>query len=117
MPSDLPEGARVYWRRLVNILDALNLIHEADAIAIKDLAICLLRLQECEADLTRRGLLIKGDHGVMTKNPSATLARYYRQSIYRLLGEFGLSPVSRARIFGDVQADAHNDELERILSG
>jgi P27 family predicted phage terminase small subunit len=73
-------------------LDAL------DQVALRDYLVCWQRLNECEADIAKRGILVKGYRGGLTKNPSVALARQYREHLLAWSKELGLTIGSRARL-------------------
>lgn len=92
--------ARRAWRRIVPILDAQGLISTVDLTILADLCICEARIDQCERDITRRGVSIVGDkgQGYPVKNHSITAAAQYRTQLRFLVAELGLTPSSRGRL-------------------
>ena len=110
----MPKAAKAEWRRILPILDRAGIVTEVDGAALADYCLCCVRLAEAEADITTRGLLVDGDRGKV-KNPSAQLARQYRQALTKWVELFGLAPGPRGRLNIEPPAAAW-DELDRILA-
>src|SRR5689334_12400495 len=62
-PSNLPPAAKKEWARVSEALDELGLLTHLDRAALADYCLCWARLQECEDDITKRGVLVDGDRG------------------------------------------------------
>lgn len=89
--------ARAEWAGVVGPLHALGVLSgQLDYRAIMDYCVCCARLDECERDISIRGVVCEGLHGVMVKNPSVTAATQYRGQLRALLTHLGLSPNARA---------------------
>lgn len=95
-PGGLPDDAQAAWRRIAPLLAERGLLTELDVEAARDMCLCVARLREAEALVKKNGLLVEGARGSKVKNPAATLAREYRQDLYRWSSKFGLTPVDRA---------------------
>lgn len=91
------EVARREWRRVVPVLKYTAGLAAVDAAALQDYCICVARIDQCERDLSRHGLLMQGERG-MQKNGSATIVSQYRAQYKIYLREFGLSPSARVGI-------------------
>lgn len=97
-PSWLSDEVLVLWDTLVpQLAEDIDLL-PCDAPALADLLLCQHRLTQCEADITQRGLVVKGHRGQLVKNPAASLARAYRDSLQRARASFGLTPLSRLKV-------------------
>lgn len=92
-PSLLPKAANV-WDRLLPLVRGIQPEH---AEAFADLCNCAYRLERLERRIEREGIIIKGAVGTR-KNPALQVAREYRQAFSRMCEQFGLTPVSSARI-------------------
>jgi P27 family predicted phage terminase small subunit len=90
-PTWLRGEARKEWDRIVPILDAANLLTQVDRSSLADYCVCWARLCEAEADIAKRGLLIKGRRDALVKNPSVQLARQYRVGLQRWCAMLGLT--------------------------
>jgi len=97
MPAGLPSDVRKLWKDLVPVLDGIEILSSVDASALADFCVCLARLQQCEKDISERGILVDGERG-MVKNPSCQLARQYRVSVQAWASQFCMTPVARARL-------------------
>ena len=114
MPRDLPPAARLEWRRVVPILTTFKILSPVDRRALADYCLCAARLDECEADISARGLLIDGERGKV-KNPAAQLARQYRTELRQWCKSFGLTPDSRGRMNLPTEPDDSDDDFARLL--
>jgi P27 family predicted phage terminase small subunit len=97
-PSDLTPAAAQEWERITSLLRERKSLDALDQAGLHDYLICWQRLQECEADIGRRGVLVKGYRGALTKNPSVALARQYRESLLAWSKEFGFTLGARSRL-------------------
>lgn len=85
------------WRRIVPILEVAAGIGEVDHTTVKDLCICVARIDQAERDLSERGLMVTAERGTV-KNGAATIATQYRGQLARYIRELGLSPSARTSI-------------------
>ncbi|MER6052975.1 phage terminase small subunit P27 family [Streptomyces sp. NPDC001793] len=89
--------ASVEWRRVVPILEVAAGIGEVDHTTVKDLCVCVARIDQAERDLSERGLMVTAERGTV-KNGAATIAGQYRTQLARYIRELGLSPSARTAI-------------------
>lgn len=89
--------ARREWQRVVPVLRHTAGLAEVDAQILADYCICVARVDQCERDISTRGMLIEGERG-WQKNGSTTVAGQYRQQLRSYIGELGLSPSARGRL-------------------
>lgn len=85
------------WRRIVPILEVAAGIGEVDHTTVKDLCVCVARIDQAERDLSERGLIVTAERGTV-KNGAATIAGQYRTQLSRYIRELGLSPSARTSI-------------------
>lgn len=85
------------WRRVVPVLEVAAGIGEVDHATVKDLCVCVARIDQAERDLSERGLMVTAERGTV-KNGAATIAGQYRSQLARYIGELGLSPSARGRL-------------------
>ena len=97
-PKGLPAAARREWERITALLRQRNCLDALDQAALRDYLVCWQRLNECEADIAARGILVKGYRSALTKNPSVALARQYREHLLAWSKELGFTIGSRARL-------------------
>ncbi len=95
-PDGLPDDAQKVWRRIAPLLAERGLLTALDVETLRDLCLCAARLREAEALVKKNGLLVDGYRGSKVKNPAATMAREYRQDLYRWAAKFGLTPGDRS---------------------
>src|SRR4051794_35878305 len=79
-PNDLNVEGIHEWKRITGLLRDRNALDGLDQAALRDYLVCWQRLQDCEADIGKRGVLVKGARGLV-KNPSLQIAKSYRESM------------------------------------
>lgn len=89
--------ARREWQRVVPVLKFTAGLAEVDVSALQDYCVCVARIDQCERELSRNGLLMQGERG-MQKNGATTVVSQYRAQYKIYLREFGLSPSARVSI-------------------
>lgn len=105
------EIARREWRRVVPVLKHTAGLAAVDAAALQDYCICVARIDQCERDISRRGMLIEGERG-WQKNGATTVVSQYRAQYKIYLREFGLSPSARVGISPPGDDDDGNDAFD-----
>lgn len=106
-PKMLSKEERDEWNRVTSLLKQRGLLDRLDQVALHDYLKCWTRLRECEAEVSRDGLTVRTERGVV-KNPACTLATQYRASLLAWSKELGLTIGSRLRM---------NWEAHRIDNG
>jgi P27 family predicted phage terminase small subunit len=91
------EVARREWRLVVPVLKHSAGLADVDTRLVTDYCICVARIDQCERDISTRGMLIKGERG-WQKNGSTTVVGQYRTQLRTYIGELGLSPSARTRL-------------------
>ncbi|MGW3872594.1 phage terminase small subunit P27 family [Streptomyces sp. NPDC005055] len=89
--------AATEWDRVVPVLAISAGLGAVDATVVQDLCVCVARIDQCERELSRHGLLVTAERGTV-KNGAATIAGQYRTQLAWYVLELGLSPSSRAAI-------------------
>ncbi len=89
--------ASAEWQRIVPVLKYTAGIGDVDTAVLRDYCICVARIDQCEREISRNGLLMQGERG-MQKNGATTIVGQYRSQLARYIGELGLSPSARGRI-------------------
>ncbi|MFD7081647.1 phage terminase small subunit P27 family [Streptomyces sp. NPDC059918] len=102
------EMASEEWRRIVPILEVSAGIGEVDHSTVKDLCVCVARIDQCERELSERGLMVTAERGTV-KNGAATIAGQYRSQLARYIRELGLSPSARTAITAPQPYDSDDD--------
>lgn len=91
------EVARREWRRVVPVLKYTAGLAAVDVAALQDYCVCVARIDQCERDISRNGMLMQGERG-WQKNGATTVVSQYRAQYKIYLREFGLSPSARVGI-------------------
>lgn len=86
--------ARAVWQRVVPVLDASGVLSTLDLDLLTDVCVTVVRLRQCERDISISGLRLEGDRG-QVRNPNVVSAKQYRDQLRYLAGQLGLSPVER----------------------
>ena len=82
------------WARVVPVLLQSIGLGNPDYSVVVDMCICVARLEWCEHELSREGLIVMGQRGPC-KNPMTTVASQYRTQLKTYIRELGLSPSAR----------------------
>jgi P27 family predicted phage terminase small subunit len=91
--------------RVVTLADQQSLGFFADAISM---------FHEAEQDIDERGKNVPGRGGVPVRNPSFMVRKDERDFIYRMGGQFGLTPAARASLVAPPPPD--DAGIEALLS-
>lgn len=97
------------WARVVPVLKHTAGLAAVDATVVLDYCVCVARIDQCEREISERGLLWRGERG-MQKNGATTIVGQYRQQLARYVGELGLSPSARGRLTPP-EADPDDDDI------
>jgi P27 family predicted phage terminase small subunit len=89
------EVARREWRRVVPVLKHSAGLAEVDFTLAQDYCVCVARIDQCERDVSLRGMLMEGERG-WQKNGATTVVSQYRAQLKVYIRELGLSPSARA---------------------
>jgi P27 family predicted phage terminase small subunit len=105
------EVARREWRRVVPVLRVAAGLAEVDAMILTDYCVCVARIDQCEREISRRGLLQLGERG-WQKNGATTIVGQYRTQLKAYIGELGLSPSARGRMTPPKGDDDEDDPFD-----
>jgi P27 family predicted phage terminase small subunit len=89
--------AKAAWRAVVPVLDQQGILATIDAEALTDYAVLVARKDQAERDISRRGLNVEGERGLV-KNPSVSALNGIRSALRDLRTKLGLTPLDRDRI-------------------
>jgi len=98
------------WTELVPILMQLGTLTTADGEALATLCEVYAATQACLLELRATGPVMRTDLGGVKPNPAGPLYRGLVSLQASLMGEFGLTPTSRARLGG--KEEKPSDEVE-----
>ena len=88
------EVARREWRRVVPVLERVAGLAAVDASLLHDYCVCVARIDQCERELSKHGMLLAGERG-WQKNGATTIVSQYRAQLKVYIRELGLSPSAR----------------------
>lgn len=91
------EVASAEWQRIVPVLRYTAGVGAVDTQVLLDYCVCVARIDQCEREISKNGLLMQGERG-WQKNGATTIVGQYRSQLARYIGELGLSPSARGRI-------------------
>lgn len=103
-PAEMPEpeGAAPavleVWRRVVAELDAMALAYPADQDALRCYCEAVVSHRRASEVLKNSGVLVKGIHGNLVRNPALQIQRDAAQTVRAFAQEFGLTPSARSSI-------------------
>lgn len=102
-PSYLSEEAGVCWDEILELLEPMRVVTLADGISLALMAEYLLQWKRATEDLKRYGrITVERDADgkpLKTKtSPWVKMQIDYGVLLFRLMGEFGMTPATRARI-------------------
>lgn len=108
-PDHLDEHAKEEWKRLVRILRHMQLLTEADYMALANLCQTYSTLVKAQRKLSEAGLLYKTQSGYVQQSPLLSIINTCIETITRLCREFGLTPSSRSRIQLSAESEQRGD--------
>src|SRR5512137_2246215 len=66
------------WNRVTPLLQRMGSATAIDAYLLREYAVCFARTQACEEQITREGLMVKGQReGSMVKHPLVSVSNAY----------------------------------------
>ncbi len=114
-PAHLDERARVKFAAMAEMLARHGVMTELDAGALARYAVVWCRWVEAEAEIKRRGPVVKTEGGNVIQNPFLSVANKCLLQMAQIESEFGMTPSSRSRIRTAEPAD-QADPFEDFLS-
>src|SRR5690348_3696816 len=97
-PSHLDARARARFTEMAEILARHGVMTELDTAALARYAVIWCRWVDTEADVKRRGPVVKTEGGNIIQNPFLSIANKCLLQMAQIESEFGLTPSSRSRI-------------------
>lgn len=113
MPSELDDEARAEWRRIVPELMAVGVLTVVDRGVLANYCMAWSRWLKAEKEIATGGITVSTEHG-LRKHPAISVAEGAQRIMLAFLQQFGLSPVSRARLT-TTRVDEKSD-LEKFLA-
>jgi P27 family predicted phage terminase small subunit len=97
-PGHLDERARARFTQMAQMLASHGVMTELDASALARYVIVWGRWIDAEAEVKRRGPVVKTEGGNIIQNPFLAIANKCLAQMAQIEVEFGLTPSSRSRI-------------------
>src|SRR5690606_3042075 len=114
-PDHLEEAARVKFSEMAQMLARHGVMTELDASALARYVVIWRRWLEAEAEVKRRGPVVKTSNDNIIQNPFLAVANKCLAQMAQIESEFGLTPSSRSRI-RMVEPAETSDPFEDFLS-
>ena len=114
-PLYLDQRAAARFVEMAALLARHGVMTELDAAALARYAVIWCRWVDTEAEVKRRGPVVKTEGGNIIQNPFLAIANKCLMQMAQLESEFGLTPSSRSRIRAAVPQGA-SDPFEEYLS-
>src|SRR3984893_10301717 len=114
-PAHLDERARAKFTAMALMLARAGVMTELDAGALARYAVVWCRWVDVEAEVKRRGPVVKTEGGNIIQNPFLSVANKCLLQMAQLESEFALTPSSRSRIRAVPPADPA-DPFEEYLN-
>ena len=105
------EVARREWRRIVPVLQKSTQVAAVDAQILHDYCVIVARIDQCEREISTRGMLMRGTRG-WQKNGATTIVSQYRAQLKTYIVQLGLSPAARAGITPQGDDDSEDDVFD-----
>lgn len=120
-PAWLNTEARREWRRIVPLLEQLNLLTKVDRSALAGYCQAYSRWRQAERILDAEGLtmdfLSNNGASYSQARPEVAIAQQSAKLMKTFLAEFGLTPASRTRISVPVKEPEKKDATRELLFG
>ena len=97
-PSHLDERARAKFVVMAELLARHGVMTELDTGALSRYVVVWCRWVDAEAEIKRRGPVVKTEGGNIIQNPFLAVANKYLLQMAQLESECGMTPSSRSRI-------------------
>ena len=112
-PGWLTPTAREIWDRTVSELEAMGLAFAADRDSLVVYVNAVVNHARAQQLLDQSGVLLKGEHGGVVRNPANTVVNHNAAIIARFAREFGLTPSARVGLTGE---PAEIEESRRVAA-
>jgi len=113
-PDHLDEPARRQWHHLVRILRRARTLKEGDYMTLGTLCQAYTTMATAQSNLARAGLLYKASNGNVQPSPFLAIVNQCTRTIIRICREFGLTPMSRARVEAAEAEDPAGPETDTL---
>ena len=114
-PDHLDERAKAKFTQVAEMLARHGIMTELDANAIARFAVVWCRWVDAEAEIKKRGPVVKTTADNVIQNPFLAVANKCLLQMAQIESEFGLTPSSRSRIRMEMPSDTV-DPFEEYLN-
>jgi P27 family predicted phage terminase small subunit len=97
-PPHLDAEAKKEWKRLCKLLLKMDVLSEADGMALACLCQTWSTLRKAQAKLNETGMLFKTPSGYVQQSPLVGIVGTCIDTVTKLGQEFGLTPAARGRL-------------------
>jgi P27 family predicted phage terminase small subunit len=97
-PAHLEDRARAKFAEMAGMLARCGVMTELDRDALARYAVIWCRWIDAEAEIKRKGPIVKTEGGNIIHSPYLAVANRCHRQLAQLEGEFGLTPSSRSRV-------------------
>ena len=119
-PSFLDKDAKAEWRRVVNDLYDAGLLRNVDRTALANYCQLFSTWKQATELVQEKGLVIKTSNGNIIQSPALGIANVAAREMMKALQQFGMTPVSRARLEPDKPEEKEESldaQLFRLVNG
>ena len=121
VPNWLNAEAKREWRRIVPLLESLNLMTKPDRAALAGYCQAYSRWRQAERILDAEGLTMsyttQTGYQIWQARPEVAIAQQSSKLMKAFLSEFGLTPASRTRINAPPPAEEKKDKAKEFMFG
>lgn len=111
-PSHLSAEAKTEWKRLAMILYNIGILTEVDRTALAAYCQAYGRWVEAEQKLKETPVLLKTPSGYVQQSPWLSISNKQLELMAKFMSELGLTPASRTRLVGDLNAGKSQADRE-----
>jgi P27 family predicted phage terminase small subunit len=118
-PAVLKGEAKNEWRRMTGLLFEQGIIADLDRSTLAIHCAAWARWVQAENEINTIGPVVKGTTGAAVVSPWCAISQAAARTMKEILGEFGLSPASRARLLGERKPEERHEAtgFEGVLAG
>lgn len=113
-PGWMSLAAKAEWRRIMPALTKRRLLTETDLAQLESYCVAVGMAREAEAEIARDGIVIDAPQG-KKRHPAVGVMHASMAEARRIAAEFGLTPVSRARLKTEEEDD--DDRWTGLVAG
>jgi P27 family predicted phage terminase small subunit len=112
----LTRRARIVWNRLAPNLIATKVLTRTDVDLFAGFCEAVVMARTASADISRRGILVKGAEQQLVKNPAVQIHRDAMTTLTSIGPQFGIGAANRSKIATEPEAKTHG-QTSRFFTG